>query len=124
MLQQPYRCGQFATENRTKFNKGINEIAVLEKNTRVMEIKSLEMRHFNGFGDLNMSGKLQLWREINDQIEAFEAGRNNMNPKYYMANPIPMRNIPSMLNEHCRSSNGDSSGLYNHHRHHQSTHYD
>ena len=71
LFDKPYMRNRFIQKNRNKFNKGINEVAIHEKNYRVMAIESLGIRHFTLTGALNYEGKQQLWREINYQMNDF-----------------------------------------------------
>ena len=86
VYDRPYTRNNFITENRGKFNRGINEVALREKNCRVMSIESLGIQHFNSLGNLNYEGKKQLWREINHQMQDFFRNRTRLNPRYYMPN--------------------------------------
>ena len=76
LFDKPYQRNQFIQENHNKFNKGVNEVAIKEKNCRVMTIESLGMRHYNTLGELNYEGKQQLWRDINYQINNFFKNKN------------------------------------------------
>ena len=88
LFDRPYQRNRFLQENHTKFNRAINEVALHQKNCRIMTIDSLGIRHFDLLGKLNYTGKLQLWRDINFQMRMFDAGKTELNPKYYIANPI------------------------------------
>ena len=88
LYDKPYTRNQFVQENRNKFNRGLNEVALREKNCRIMTIQSFRIRHFDLTGQLNYQGKQQLWREVNYQMRDFINNRNNLNPRYYIANPI------------------------------------
>ena len=88
LFDKPYTRNRFIQENRNKFNKGINEVALHEKNCRVTAIESLGIRHFTLTGALNYEGKQQLWRDINYQMNNFYKKKTDLNPRYYIANPM------------------------------------
>ena len=87
-FEKPYMRQHLLQENRNKFNRAINEMAIKEKNCRVMTIESLGIRHFDNLGKLSYTSKQQLWRDINYQTQRFYQGSHNLNPRYYLQNPI------------------------------------
>ena len=44
LYDKPYTRNQFVQENRNKFNRGLNEVALREKNCRIMTIQSFGIR--------------------------------------------------------------------------------
>ena len=84
LFDQPY--------TRNQFNKAINEMAVREKNCRVLRIESLGICHFDTMGRLNFIRKQQLWHEINYHMEQFYKSKTDLNPRYYIQNPLHHRN--------------------------------
>ena len=88
MHDWPFRAGDFGLTSCCKFNRGINEVAIKEKNVRVLDPseKLSFADHFKSWGKLNYAEKLQFWCTINNKLQVFEqAGGRGLNPHYYIS---------------------------------------
>ena len=100
MIEKPYQGGSFANKNRNKFNKCVNDLAIREKNTKVMSIDNLDWRHFDRHGYLTQTGKKQFWEELSNTTQDFIKGKNKLEPKYYISTALlskPSVNVPTSL---------------------------
>ena len=70
-----------------KFNLALEEIAFKRKQTHMMDITSLEPRHFDHFGRLGYAGKIQLWPEIDLKLKRFDKHEINLYPERC---PLPL----------------------------------
>ena len=84
LMDKPFQR-PFITQNRSKFNKAINDMAHRLNNIKVMEIKSLLRRDYDYHGNLTSMGKVNLWREIDEQMRLHIEGENPLLPRHYIA---------------------------------------
>ena len=86
IFDRPYIGFKLAMKNRNKFNKIVNDITIWEKNTKVLNLSSLHWDHFDHLGQLTFSSRNQYWREIDSQMKDFFAGKNLLEPRYFILN--------------------------------------
>ena len=79
---------------RHKLNLALDELSRKRKQTHVLSITSLEHAHFDQWGKLNYQGKMQFWRDLDDQIKHFDSCKTNLLPQDQnrgRAMPLPPR---------------------------------
>ena len=58
---------------KSKFNLAIKEAMKIEKYMEFIELSQMnELRYFNQFGQLTISGQYQFWLKINGAIKEFD----------------------------------------------------
>ena len=86
MLVRPFIEGvykPFVFAQCKKFNDTIDEIASNYKHSHVMSIKiSDEKSYFDRAGNLTLNGKVELWREVNITMRAFDRNKIDLKPQY------------------------------------------
>ena len=62
---------------RTKFNEALGKVLQIENYMHVITLAKVnEYGHFDQFRNLTISGQVQFWKELNDQIKLF--GHSNV----------------------------------------------
>ena len=68
MFDRAYIGYTYAMRNINKFNKVLNDVAMREKNSKVMSIADLHFQHFDHLGELNSQGKKKFWQIVDNLL--------------------------------------------------------
>ena len=106
MLERAYIAYSFPMKNRNKFNKVLNDIALKQANARVIAVEdNLEFHHFNSHGSLTYQGECRYWRHIDSLIQAFEDGRESLDPRHYIPTSTLFKPDPLPFGARCHHPN-------------------